>query len=84
MEIPDTSPLPTAEAPVVEADSFDSDWIRAGIDSGDTSNPVEDTPPSAPPVTPSTPQVRMKTIYGGCHTRRINGVEKKSCYREIK
>jgi len=33
MEIPDTSPLPVVEAPVVEADSFASDWIRQ--DSGD-------------------------------------------------
>ncbi|MBP7848354.1 hypothetical protein KA013_04030 [Patescibacteria group bacterium] len=82
MEIPDTSPLPTAEAPVVEADSFDSDWIRQ--DSGsDNNEPTQETPP-AEPVAPTTPEVRMKTIYGGCHTRLINGVEKKSCYREIK
>ncbi len=83
MEIPDTSPLPTVEAPVVEADSFDSDWIRADSNSDDIDQPAEETPP-AEPAAPVAPEVRMKTIYGGCHTWRINGVEKKSCYREIK
>ncbi len=78
MSVPDDAPLP--EVPIA-ADSFDSDWIR-GWNTNNNSGEEQHDPIAPTPPAPTEP--RMKTIYGWCYTRIVNGEQKKSCYREIK